>query len=175
VLLARVAARVRESLIAVGELVTAWDSDRRHGLPPPGQSTLETRPGSLGELLGGWVATLAASGVRVALSIEGAREHLGDAAEDALAVALDEAIANVVRHSAGTSVAIDIRFDLGGATLRVEDPGPYRDSHGGAGAGLKVLARRLEAIDGRLRAGPTVAGGFTLEATVPAYRPEMRR
>ena len=175
VLLARVEARVRESLIAVGELVTAWDSDRRHGPAPPGQSTLATRPGSLGELLGGWVATLAASGVHVALSIEGAREHLGDAAEQALAAALDEAIANVARHSAGTSVAIDIRFDPGGATLRVEDPGPSHDSHGGAGTGLKVLTRRLEAVNGRLRAGPTDTGGFTLEATVPAYRPETPR
>lgn len=74
----------------------------------------------------------------------------------------------MARHSDGATVAIEVRFDAGEARLRVEDPGPCRPVAAGAGSGLTALARRLEAAEGRLRAGPTAAGGFVLEARVPA-------
>ncbi len=175
VLLARIRERVQESLIALGEVVTTWDGNRNGRTSPAAQNNLAAQTGSLSAVLGEWIAPLAASGVRVTLSIEGAKEHLGFTAEQALASALDEAVANVARHSASTSVSIDIHFDVGEATLSVKDPGPRRAGTAGAGTGLKVLANRLEAVGGSVLAGPTDVGGFALEARVPANCTEVRQ
>ena len=175
VLLARIRERVQESLIALGEVVTTWDGNRNGRTSSAAQTNLAAQTGSLSAVLGEWIAPLAASGVRVTLSIEGAKEHLCFAAEQALASALDEAVANVARHSASTSVTIDIHFDVGEATLSVNDPGPRRTGTAGAGTGLKFLANRLEIVGGSLRARPTDAGGFAFDARVPADCTEVQR
>lgn len=176
-LLDRIEARIRESLIAVGDLVTTWDSDRRHQPAPadqptpPGRPTVTAQTASLSALLGGWVATLAASGVHVTLSVEGANEHLAGPARRALTAAVDEALANFARHSNAHNVTIRVSFTPGEAKLQVEDPGPARHDTTGAASGLENLARHLQTVGGRLQAAPTGTGGYTLEATVPADNP----
>jgi signal transduction histidine kinase len=39
----------------------------------------------------------------------------------------------------------------------------------GSGLGIAGLRQRLEVVHGTLRAGPTPEGGFSVEATLPAY------
>ncbi|QPP08895.1 two-component sensor histidine kinase [Streptomyces bathyalis] len=43
----------------------------------------------------------------------------------------------------------------------------------GSGLGLAGLRRRLELVQGTLRAGPSPDGGFSVEATLPAYVPTV--
>lgn len=163
VLMTRVEHRLRDSLVGVGELVTAWGNELTSSV------RMVSSPASpIAGILGEWIAALTASGVRVTLSVEGASEHASADAQRSIAAALDEAMANMSRHSSGAHLAIELHFDVAEVFLLVEDPGPPKDSVPGAGSGLAVLARRIESVGGSLRAGPTSAGGFTLVARLPA-------
>ena len=76
----------------------------------------------------------------------------------------------------GTAARARSTVDLGRATddvtLTVTDDGPGRA--GTAGAGLAGLAERVEALGGRLDAGPAGGRGFRLTAAVPLTPPATR-
>jgi signal transduction histidine kinase len=77
-----------------------------------------------------------------------------------------ECLANTGRHAAATSAAIDVR--LAGSTLVVQ---VTDDGVGGAdpagGTGLRGLADRVEALDGRLQVSTPPGGGTRVRAEIP--------
>jgi len=115
------------------------------------------------------------AGVRVQVSLR-AEAGLPAAAGDVLAVALREAVTNILRHSAATSCLIQASLSDGEMWLTVSNDGTRNQAaclagsgNGTAdgGSGLANLAVRVQAAGGRLairRSG----GRFELAAEVPA-------
>lgn len=72
-----------------------------------------------------------------------------------------EGVTNVIRHSGATRCTVRV----GSGWVEVTDDG--RGSAAPPGNGLTGLARRLDAVGGRLDAGPCPGGGFRLRAVGP--------
>src|SRR6185436_5253985 len=71
-----------------------------------------------------------------------------DGVEETLALALREAVTNVVRHSKASRASIRAWRTNGTAHLEVTDDG--RGVHGAEGNGLRGMRERVEAIDGHI-------------------------
>jgi two-component system sensor histidine kinase DesK len=131
------------------------------------------------ETIRGYRATLAdevaqshtlldAAGIRSAFHTEPA--ELDRAAEEALALALREAVTNVVRHSRAQSCRVSLRAKGGWCILEVEDDG--RGGSAPEGSGLRGMRERVAALDGvMLRARGAEGRGTRLEVMVPARQP----
>ena len=82
------------------------------------------------------------------------------------AVAIREAATNVLRHSGATGASIDLgQSGAGGYRLTVSNDGAREPR--GTGTGLAGLARRVEAVDGTVRAS-RAGTTFTLVVDVPS-------
>ncbi len=79
---------------------------------------------------------------------------------------ISESLANVAKYAAASSVSIDIGRSNGDLVVEVAD-----DGRGGAttdgGSGLRGLADRVEALDGRLRVWSPEGGGTRVRAEIP--------
>jgi signal transduction histidine kinase len=87
------------------------------------------------------------------------------AVESAAYFVVAEALANAGKHAHAGHVAIDVRLDEGDLVAQVVD-----DGDGGAdadGGGLRGLARRVEALDGRLEVVSPDGGPTTIRAVIP--------
>lgn len=116
---------------------------------------------SLGDL-GALIDTARDAGFRVRAAIE----PVEDPAVAATAYRLvREAVTNVLRHSGGRSIAVEIRESKGVLLVSVEDDGEPAGPEG-AGAGLTGLRERVAAAGGRLDAGP-VENGWRVSAALP--------
>jgi signal transduction histidine kinase len=87
-----------------------------------------------------------------------------------------EALTNARKHAPGAPALVQISYGESQVSLVVSNGPPPRRSDSeltatGSGLGLANLRQRIELVHGTLRAGPTPAGGFCLEATLPAYVP----
>ncbi|HEX8431704.1 MAG TPA: sensor histidine kinase, partial [Longimicrobium sp.] len=89
-------------------------------------------------------AILDAAGIRAELAVEAVA--LDRPVEEALALALREAVTNVVRHSGAQSSRVGVRVSGGECVLEVEDDG--RVSHGAEGSGLRGMRERVAALHG---------------------------
>ena len=93
-------------------------------------------------------------------------ERLPDAVEVAAYFVVSEGLTNVARHAPdATLVKIDVARRDGKLVVEVSD-----DAGGGAnpaGGGLRGLADRLAALDGRLEVLSPKGGGTTLRAELP--------
>jgi signal transduction histidine kinase len=137
---------------------------------------------SLGELRevarGIHPAVVAAHGLEVALEQLAARAvvpvrlnvEIGSRLPERLEVAafyvVSESLANVAKHADATSAIINVSRANGHVTVEVTD-----DGVGGAdterGSGLRGLADRVEALEGRLRIWSPAGGGTRLRAEIP--------
>ena len=81
---------------------------------------------------------------------------------------VQEALTNVVRHAAASSVRIRVGPDDGALVIEVEDDGAERagPSRGG-GSGIRGMTERAAALGGELTAGPRPGGGFAVRARLP--------
>ncbi|QYC39236.1 Sensor histidine kinase DesK [Nonomuraea coxensis DSM 45129] len=107
---------------------------------------------------------LEAAGVRCEVRLP-YRELPGGLAPD-FALAVREAVTNVLKHSAATFCDITIRFTPERAELSVRNDGVARRQADDLGSGLTGMAERLAAVGGAVRARPTGDGEFLLEAVV---------
>lgn len=124
-------------------------------------------------------ARMALSAAGIEATIHRPTERLPDTVESVLGWTVREGVTNVVRHSHGQHCDIDLRELDGNAVLEIRDDGvgepvPLRGSRAatatrerGGGTGLRGLAERLAAFNGRLEAGRQPGGGFRLAVTVP--------
>jgi signal transduction histidine kinase len=100
--------------------------------------------------------------VRIDSSIDG---RLPEPVEAAAYFVVAEALTNVVRHSHADRAEIEIRRDNGRLMVQVSD-----DGSGGAdrtGSGLRGLADRVAALDGRLEVDGAPSGGTIVRADIP--------
>jgi signal transduction histidine kinase len=90
----------------------------------------------------------------------------GLAHQAALYFVCSEALSNVAKHAAASTVAIRVARNDGRVTLQIDD-----DGIGGAqdqdGTGLRGLSDRLEAIGGMLTVVSPTGGGTSVRASVP--------
>jgi signal transduction histidine kinase len=103
--------------------------------------------------------------VPVRLSMD-LRRRLPDAVEVAAYYVVSESIVNVGKHAGAASVTIDVReLDARLIVEIVDDGGGGADTE--AGSGLRGLADRVEALNGRLRVWSPVGGGTRVRAEIP--------
>jgi signal transduction histidine kinase len=101
--------------------------------------------------------------IRLTLDIE---SRLPERLEVAAFYLVSEGLANIGKHAQATSASVDVTRVNGEVVIEVID-----DGVGGAdterGSGLRGLADRVEALDGRLRIWSPVGGGTRLRAEIP--------
>ena len=86
-----------------------------------------------------------------------------DGVEEVLALALREAVTNVVRHSGASRATIRAWRENGAAMLEVADDG--RGATSSEGVGLRGMRERVEAVDGNVSAATTQ--GMRLTVAIP--------
>jgi signal transduction histidine kinase len=101
--------------------------------------------------------------VRLTVAVEGRLpEHL----EVAAFYLVSESLTNIGKHAEAASATVDVARADGQVIVEVVD-----DGVGGAdterGTGLRGLADRVEALDGRLRVWSPRGGGTRLRAEIP--------
>jgi signal transduction histidine kinase len=103
--------------------------------------------------------------VRVTLDVD-LTERLPAQVEVAAYYLVSEGLTNVAKYAEAESASVDIALENGTLIVEVSD-----DGKGGAdpdgGSGLRGLADRVEALDGRLKVWSPVAGGTRLRAEIP--------
>jgi signal transduction histidine kinase len=104
--------------------------------------------------------------IPVVLDLDRARGALPGAVESTGYFLVAEALANVVKHARAGSV--ELRMTQQGGVLRIElrDDG-IGGAHANGGAGLRGMADRVEALDGRLTVRSPPGGGTGIDAELP--------
>lgn len=110
-------------------------------------------------------ASLAAAGVELHEEVQ--QFALAPAPEHVLALALREAVTNVVRHAGATRCTIALALEEGSAVLRVSDDGKRlrAGDEVRAGNGLRGMRERAASVGGQLSIG--VEHGLRLELRLP--------
>ena len=120
--------------------------------------------------IGGARIALEAAGVDV--DVRADPPDLGPEQESALAMALREAVTNVVRHAGARHATIALTTAGSDVRLEVGDDG--RGWAGMAGSGITGMHERIAAMGGRVRVGPPPGEdgrpGTVVEVTVPMVR-----
>jgi signal transduction histidine kinase len=84
---------------------------------------------------------------------------------------VQEALTNITRHAPGArSVTVAIAHDPGQVSVEITDdapPPPARHSRTSTGYGLVGMAERVEALGGKVLAGPLPNAGWTVRASLP--------
>ena len=123
------------------------------------------RESGLAHALASARASLAAADVQLHENVE--RFTLAPAAENVVALALREAVTNVVRHADAKRCSVSLALEHGVAVLRIADDGQARSEadirHGN---GLSGMRERAASVGGRLAL--TARAGLELELRVPA-------
>ncbi len=134
---------------ALGEVRQVLDT-----LRSPGEAPRTPAPGldRLPEL----VEQAAAAGLRVEVTAEGDASALPPGVDLAAFRILQEALTNVMRHSAARTARVRLGWRPRLLELRVDDDGPA------TGGG-----ERAAALGGTVEAGPRPDGGFRVTATLP--------
>jgi signal transduction histidine kinase len=151
---------------ALGELRSALDVLRQTGDAPRGPA-----PGlaQLPDL----VAGARAAGLDVRVETEGVPVALPAPLDLAAYRVAQEALTNVIRHAAATTVWIRVTYGTGDLRLRVEDDGrglPVGEPAGG-GSGIAGMRERLAALGGELQTAARPGGGFQVAARLPLPLP----
>jgi len=83
--------------------------------------------------------------------------------------AAQEALTNVARHAAASTVIVALSEDAGGYTLRIEDDGRgFRTGAcGRRGLGLRLVRERAEAVGGSCRVESSPGRGTNVQVRVP--------
>ena len=153
---------------AIPELRRTLELLRRD--PAPGDETAP-QPGL--DRLPDLLAELEASGLTVEsrISVDGA--ELTPFVELTAFRIVQEAVTNVVRHAAASTVRVTVRADLDARALlvTVEDNGRGAPAGVGRGLGLVGMRERAHSVGGTLETGTSRAGGFLVSAVLPIEEP----
>jgi signal transduction histidine kinase len=138
-------------------------------LRAPGDAPRSPAPGldRLPELAG----QAADAGLVVDIAAEGTRVPLLPGADLAAFRIIQEALTNIVRHSASRTARIRIEYRPDSVELCVDDDGPATTSgQTGSGNGLVGMRERAAALGGTVEAGPRADGGFRVLAWLPVRK-----
>lgn len=113
-------------------------------------------------------------GLEAEVQERGERRALSAAVDLTAFRIVQEALTNVVRHSAARQAVVVLDWrDPGALVVRVEDPGPaVLGDAGGSGSGLAGMRERAAAFGGTIAAGPLPGGGFLVRAELPTPKAE---
>jgi signal transduction histidine kinase len=110
-----------------------------------------------------------ASGVGTRLIVSGRPVTLDPGVELAAYRIVQEALTNARRHAPGAAVDVELHYGADALRIRVRDNGPGPASRAPEGRhGLLGMRERATAVRGELRTGRGPAGGFVVEASLPA-------
>lgn len=113
--------------------------------------------------------TRGASGSAARLILSGAPVRLDPGVELAAYRIVQEALTNARRHAPSAAVDVELHYADRHLSLRIRDNGPGPAATATAAShGLTGMRERAMAVGGHLHTGPTAAGGFLVEATLPA-------
>ena len=149
----------REALTELRRLLGILRSDDEQLAigPQPGLSSLRSL-----------VEQVCASGLPVALKIEGAPVRLPAGIDLAAYRIVQEALTNVVKHSAATQAEVSIRYQPRELELAVSDNGRGADAgSNGNGHGVIGMRERVALYGGSLDGGPREGGGYSIRARLP--------
>ncbi|MCW5253826.1 MULTISPECIES: sensor histidine kinase [unclassified Streptomyces] len=152
-------------LAAVGAAAAAAASRAAGvGVPADGPSLAE-----LEELIG----QSAATGMVVALSVEGAQRPYAPEVEQTAFRVVQEALTNVHKHAGGARTYVRLAHRVSEIAMQVENEPPPDGASPSAGLpsggnGLVGMKERVAALGGVFVSGPTDAGGFRVSAVIPA-------
>jgi two-component system, NarL family, sensor histidine kinase UhpB len=157
------------------ELVEAQETARA-SLEEVRRVALQLRPEALDDL--GLASALRVLGERlgeqsplaVRFNLEDPPRPLAQEEELVVYRVAQEALTNVLRHAAATSVMVSLRARDGALELRVADDGVgiAASAHGG---GLRGMRERAVLVGAELRIGPGDAGGTEVVLVIPAEPP----
>ena len=145
----------RQGLEDLRGLVKVLRTDSGPGVPP-GLADLDALATVLRE-----------AGLDVALERRGDLDGVDQGLQEAVFRVAQEALTNVLKHSAASQAAVSVRADAAGLCIDVHDPGPSTHAEHTDGQGLRGMSERLAAYGGAVHAGPDGAG-FRVRASVPA-------
>jgi signal transduction histidine kinase len=148
---------------ALGELRSALDVLRQTGeVAPRGPAR---GLGQLPDLIAG----ARSAGLDVRVETEGVPVALPAPLDLAAYRIAQEALTNVIRHAAATTVWIRVTYAPGDLRLRIEDDGRglTLGEPAAGGSGIAGMRERLAALGGELRTGPRPGGGFQVTARLP--------
>jgi signal transduction histidine kinase len=106
------------------------------------------------------------AGSEVALEFNGPVDHVEAMIGLAVYRIIQESLANATRHAPGAAVQVQVDVEERAVEVEVVDRGGSRTAGGVAGVGLIGMRERVEALGGRLAAGPE-PGGWRVEAVLP--------
>jgi len=101
--------------------------------------------------------------VHLAVGVEG---RLSESVEVAAYYLVSEALTNVAKYARASTASVEVARDNGQLIVEVVDDGVGGADPSG-GSGLRGLADRVEALDGRLRVWSPPAQGTTVRAEIP--------
>jgi signal transduction histidine kinase len=158
--LSAIESAARTALTELSHIVGVLRSDTAPELEP--QPRLEDLPRL--------VATVRRSGVDVDLRVEGKARPLPAVVELSAYRVVQEALTNVLKHTAQAAATVVVTYEPQLVTLRVTDTGPAlrSPSHTGPGHGILGMTERAAAAGGTMTAGPLPNGGFEVGAVLPA-------
>ncbi|MEN3283983.1 MAG: hypothetical protein V7607_5123 [Solirubrobacteraceae bacterium] len=113
---------------------------------------------------------LRAAGVRVDVDLDGPEERVPSPVGAAAYRIVQEALTNVLRHADASSAAVRVAIGTRNVEIYVRNDGVAAVTDpptNGAGAGLRGMAERAEALGGRIEAGRLPDGGWQVHAVLP--------
>ena len=116
------------------------------------------------------VTRVQGSGLAVSLRLEGDRDGLPAAVEQAAYHVVREGLTNALRYAAGASVAVLVSGDPDRLAVEVTNTAAGDEAAltgSGTGNGLRGLRERVAACGGTVESGPTDDGGWRLRAAIP--------
>ncbi len=111
-----------------------------------------------------------ATGLAVALSVDGEPSELPEAASLCVYRIVQEALTNTIKHADATTVAVDLRYAGDVLEVSVRDDGHNAGGQvngTGSGHGLIGMRERVALFGGEVHAGPAPAGGYRVIARLP--------
>ena len=110
------------------------------------------------------------SGVLVTVEQRGQRGTLPPGVDLSAYRIVQEALTNVLKHSAQADVRVVLDYSDDALGVTVTDdglPGPLESAEPGAGHGLIGIQERVAVVGGEVTAGPRPGGGFEIRARLP--------
>ncbi|MFC3499804.1 sensor histidine kinase [Micromonospora krabiensis] len=112
------------------------------------------------------VQQVRSAGLRVTLDEVGDRSTVPTPVALAAYRVVQEALTNTVRHADAAQAVVTLRYAPDEVTVVVRDDGTAATGSAG-GHGIAGMRERVEALGGRLAAGPADGGGFRVSAVLP--------
>jgi signal transduction histidine kinase len=171
-------AQAAGSIDVIGATARETLTELRHllGVLRRSDEPLDVAPTASLAQLGPLLDRVSETGLDAELTVNGTARRLPDAVDVTAYRIVQEAVTNVVRHTAASRARVTVTYGDSHVEVTVLDDGssrlggPPRSGDGGlpsSGFGLAGIAERVASCGGNLRLGPTPDGGFCVSARLP--------